>query len=63
MAGNKKMSDYELVHAITNWFDGARAVIADLDGKPHYFENQWLAGEQYWSKVYLLKSLDPEPSL
>jgi len=54
------MSDYEIVHTISDWYDGARAGIADLNGKPHYYENQWLEGEPNWSDVYFLKSLDAE---
>jgi len=54
------MSEYEIVHTITDWYDGARAGIAEVDGVPHYYENQWLEGEQYWSEIYFLKSLDAE---
>ncbi|HEY0427514.1 MAG TPA: hypothetical protein VGC76_06885 [Pyrinomonadaceae bacterium] len=54
------MSKYEIVHTITDWYDGARAGIADLNGVPHYYENQWLEDEQNWSDVYFLKSLDAE---
>src|SRR5437868_13605566 len=52
------MSEYEIVHTITDWYDGARAGIADLNGAPHYYENQWLEGEQNWSDIYFLKPLD-----
>ena len=31
----------ETVYTITDWYDGARAGIADFDGSPHYYECQW----------------------
>jgi hypothetical protein len=54
------MSDYEAVHTITDWYDGARNGVADLRGEPHYFENHWNEGESFWSEIYLLKPLDAE---
>jgi hypothetical protein len=54
------MSDYEIVHTISDWYDGARAGIADLNGKPHYYENQWLENKQFWSEFFLLRPLDAE---
>ncbi len=52
------MSDYEAVHTITDWYDGARKGVANVNGKPHYYENHWNEGEQYWSEIYLLQPLD-----
>jgi len=54
------MFNYETVHTITDWYDGARKGVADLNGKPHYYENHWNEGEQYWSELYLLQPLDAE---
>jgi hypothetical protein len=54
------MSDYEAVHTITDWYDGARGGIADLNGKPHYYENHWNEGEPDWSEIYFLQPLDAE---
>jgi hypothetical protein len=54
------MSDYEIVHTISDWFDGARAGVANLNGEPHYYKNQWLENEQSWSELYLLQPLDTE---
>lgn len=54
------MSDYEMVHTITDWYDGARNGVADLNGEPHYFENHWNEGDSFWSDIYLLKPLDGE---
>ena len=54
------MSEYEIVHTITDWYDGAREGIAELNGVPHHYKNQWLEGEQNWSDIYFLKPLDAE---
>jgi coenzyme F420-reducing hydrogenase delta subunit len=34
----------ETVYTITDWYDGARAGIADFGGSPHYYECQWADG-------------------
>lgn len=54
------MSDYETVYTITDWYDGARQGVADLNGQPHYYENHWDEGTQFWSDIYHLKPLDAE---
>lgn len=54
------MSNYEAVHTITDWYDGAINGVADLNGKPHYYEKHWNEDEQFWSDIYLLKPLDAE---
>lgn len=54
------MAEYETVYTITDWYDGARGGIADLNGKPHHYENHWNESESYWSEVYFLQLLDDE---
>ncbi len=54
------MAEHETVYTITDWYDGARRGIADLYGKPHYYENPWNESEQDWSEIYFLKLLDDE---
>ena len=54
------MSDYETVHTITDWYDGARNGVADLNGKPHYYENHWNEGDSFWSDIFLLQPLNAE---
>lgn len=54
------MSDYEAVYTITDWYDGARSGVADLNGEPHYYENHWNEGEELWCEIYLLQPLDAE---
>ena len=54
------MTDYEPVHTITDWYDGARAGVADLNGVHHYFENHWNESNQCWNEIYLLQPIDDE---
>jgi hypothetical protein len=54
------MSEFEIVHAITDWYDGARKGVADLNGQPHYFENYWVENEQFWSDIFLLRLVDDD---
>jgi hypothetical protein len=50
-------STYEPVHTITNWYDGARAGIADFAGQPHYYQCELDYGPD---EDYLLSPLDEE---
>jgi hypothetical protein len=52
--------DYEIVHTMTDWYDGARAGIANLNGVPHYYECRWDDTKSRWSEVYLLNKIDDE---
>ncbi len=50
-----------IVHAITEWYDGARKRVADLNGQPHYFENYWDEdNEPFWSDVFFLRAIDAD---
>ena len=53
-------SGLDIIHTITDWYDGARAGVADLNGKPHYYECRWDEVKDGWSEVYLLKPIDDE---
>ena len=53
-------SDYDKVFTITDWYDGARGGIADLNGEPHYYECRWDEASDDWSRVYLLNRIDDE---
>lgn len=58
----------EPVHTITDWYDGPRRGVANLEGIPHYYECQWYAsvdaGHEADSDAlpgdYLLTPLDAE---
>jgi hypothetical protein len=44
----------ETVYTITDWYDGARAGIADFGGSPHYYECQWDNNPDSDNNTYLL---------
>src|ERR1700730_7771696 len=50
----------DIVHTITDWWDGAREGIADLNGEPHYYECHWDEEQDDWSEIYLLNRIDEE---
>lgn len=52
--------DLDLVYTIGDWYDGARAGVANYSGKPHYYECQFDESTDDWSDIYLLKPLDEE---
>ena len=54
------MQAADLVHMITDWYDGAREGVADLHGAPHYFMNEWDEQAGYWTETYFLARLDAE---
>ena len=53
-------SEFEIIHTITDWYDGARGGLADLGGVPHYYECRWDDATDDWSEVYLLNRIDEE---
>jgi hypothetical protein len=53
-------SDYDTVHTITDWYDGPRGGVADLNGEPHYYESRWDEARDDWSEEYLLNRIDNE---
>ena len=54
------MSEYEIAHSILDWYDGARDGIADFNGKPHYYKNDWNESESNWTEIYYLQQIDIE---
>jgi hypothetical protein len=53
-------SGYDKVYTVTEYYDGARAGVADFNGQPHYYECQFDELEGNWSDVFLLKPIDSE---
>jgi hypothetical protein len=53
-------SGYDKVFTITDYYDGARAGVADFDGQPHYYECQFDELKDDWSDIFLLKPIDSE---
>jgi hypothetical protein len=54
------MDDYDTVYTITDWYDGPRAGVADLNHQPHYNECHWDHTTDDWSEEYLLSPIDEE---
>ena len=54
------MDQYDIVYTITDWYDGARAGVTDLNGQPHYYECRWDPTTGGWSEVYLLNPIDED---
>lgn len=54
---------FEVVHTLTDWYDGPRKGIADYCGQPHLFESEWLDGENMDADTFLLSPVDAETFL
>jgi hypothetical protein len=53
-------SGYDKVYTVTDYYDGARAGVADFNGQPHYYECQFDEMKGDWSDIFLLKPIDSE---
>ena len=51
---------YDKIYTVTDYYDGARAGVADFNGQPHYYECQFDEWKDDWSDVFLLKPIDSE---
>lgn len=49
---------FEIVHTLTDWYDGPRRGIADLQGVAHYFESDWSDLEGAEQDIFLLTPID-----
>ena len=49
---------FELVHTVTDFYDGARAGIAHLDGAPHLYQAEWDTALDDNSDTFLLMPID-----
>jgi hypothetical protein len=45
---------FERVLTMTDYYDGPRAGIAELDGVPHFYESEWADGEDLDTDVFKL---------
>ena len=50
----------ETVYTISDWYDGARAGVADFHGQPRYYGCRWDDTKEDWSAHYLLTPLDAD---
>lgn len=49
---------FELVHTVTDWYDGPRRGIADCGGVPCLYESEWNDGEDTEAETFLLMPID-----
>jgi hypothetical protein len=50
----------EIVHTVTDYYDGPRGGIADYQGKPHIYSSLWDKAADNWSDTFLLQPVDEE---
>ena len=51
---------FEIVHTVTEYYDGPRRGIAELHGGPHLFESEWRDNEDMDADTFLLMPIDAE---
>lgn len=49
---------FELVHTMTDWYDGPRRGIADCGGVPCLYQSEWNEGEDMEAETFLLMPID-----
>ena len=54
------VGDFEIVHTMTDFYDGPRGGIADLEGSPHIFESQFSDIEDGHTDIFHLSPVSPE---
>jgi hypothetical protein len=45
---------YERVHTVANYFDGPREGLADYQGSPHRYKNEWDEAADDWADPFEL---------
>jgi hypothetical protein len=50
----------EIVHTVTDYYDGPRGGIADYLGKPHLYSSLWDEAAGDWNDSFLLQPVDDE---
>jgi len=51
---------FEIVHTVTDYYDGPRAGIADVDGVAHFYQSEWDSERDDYSDTFLLAPIDAE---
>jgi hypothetical protein len=51
---------FEIVHTLTDWYDGPRRGISDHHCQPHLFQSEWQDGKDLDADTFLLMSIDSE---
>src|SRR5438874_250724 len=53
-------SGYEVVHTVTDYWDGPREGVANYEGQPHYYKCLFDEQTDEWSNIFVLRFLDKE---
>lgn len=53
----------QIVHFITDWWDGPKSGIADFNNEPHYFERKFDTELDDWTDLFFLRPLTAEEYL
>lgn len=48
---------YELVHTMTDYYDGPREGVADFEGAPHVYASEWSDRDDDWADTFLLSPI------
>jgi len=56
-------AEYQKVHTVMDYWDGARPGIADFNGQPYYYERLFDDSRDDWSEVFLLHPIERETLL
>lgn len=51
-------SEYEIVHTMTDYWDGPRGGVADFNGLPHVYQSEFDETEDDWLSTFLLMPID-----
>ena len=51
---------YEIVHTMTDYWDGPRGGVAQFQGRPHVYKSLFDYATDDWSDVFLLQPIDEE---
>ena len=54
------LTSREIVHTITDYYDGPRGGIADYHGKPHIYNSMWDEATDDWAEYFALQPIDDE---
>ncbi len=52
--------DHEIVHTVTDYYDGPRGGVVDFRGRPHAYKSLWDDTKEEWSDTLLLRPIDDE---
>jgi hypothetical protein len=58
--GHVVPDELEIVHTVTDYYDGPRGGIANFHGRPHVYESLWDDSADDWSDAFLLQPIDDE---